>query len=110
MKQRATYPKTYATIVGYVIHGYRVNHGHRVNGTFTPEEWRVVAYRPGKRRYYYENFTMTVRLENGEELVLDREQIAYNGKRDGSAKIGAKIKMYHHPRDTRQWRYKLLGE
>lgn len=101
------YPKTYGTIVGYVIHGYRVN---GVTGTFTPEEWRVVAYRPGKRRYYYKDFTLTVKLDSGEEISLNREQIAYNGKRSGSAKVGARIKMYHHPRDTRQWRYKLLGE
>lgn len=107
-KTPATYPKTYAVIVSYTVHGYRVGGQTR---DFTPEEWAKAQYHHSpKRRWYYRDFTMKVLLDNGEELTLHRENIAYNGKRRGSATTGRKIKMYHHPRDTRDWRYKLMGE
>ena|ERR1700753_1299773 len=107
MKSVAIYPKTYAVITAYVLYAYRVGHQPV---PLTSAEWAVVRLRHGKRRYYYHDFAMTVELDNGEKLVLGRKDINYAGKRHCYAQIGRRIKMYHHPNDTRAWRYKLLGE
>lgn len=107
MRSKAIYPKVYAVIVEYIVQAQRI--GRSVEN-LTPAEWAIAAFRPGKRRYYFKNFILKVKLDSGEELVLDRSQIEYHGKRPKHYEPGLRIKMFHHPRDTREWRYKLLGE
>jgi hypothetical protein len=116
MRNQTIYPKVYATILEYVILGQRVGIGQVVK-RFTPAEWETASSRPGKRRYYYKGDITRVKLDTGEELSLTDKQLTYNGGRikyqwqvTKKLQPGCKIKMYHHPKDRREWRFKLLGE
>jgi hypothetical protein len=110
-----SYPKVYAEVVSYEILAKKV--AKRVceycpvlpmaSKAFKDAEWRH-----GKRRYYSVGFCLKVRLDGGEELVLGRDKIGYggSGSRGKYLAPGVRIKMYSHPRDSRPWRYKFLGE
>lgn len=116
MRNVISYPKTYATLIEYSIQGQRAGIGQPVK-SYSPAEWEEVSHRPGKRRVYYKGSTMKVRLDSGEELTLTDKEIAYQGHKMKYqwqvTKVmlsGLRIKMYKHPKDSRPWRYKLLGE
>lgn len=106
----ATYPKTYATVTGIVLLMQRAGQPVR---RMTPDEVRDRAPGNGKRRLYCVGGEYTLALDAGGELKLESKDWMHGAggrHRRKQMKVGARVKMYKHPKDTRPWRYKFLGE
>lgn len=107
-RHRPIYAKTYAEIISLTYFGAKAGICQSVK-SFTPEEWQIARYRPGKRRYYSKGAILKVLIRDSGEIV-EIDPAGYQGKKGGYDRPGAVIKMYQKPQSSRLWLFKMIGE